>query len=63
MKGLGFPIRADSAQTPITLLAIAGKLTGTDLTTHGYERRVLKRLTEECKECGAFFRCKILEED
>ena len=59
MRSLGFPLREDSATTPKPAPPVAGRLTDQELTSYGFERRILKRLTEECKDFGAIYRCKI----
>ena len=58
MRQLGFPLRADSASEAKPSVAGSGFLSDQDLTTYGFERRVLNRLTEECKDFGAIYRCK-----
>ena len=63
MRQLRFPLRADNASEPKPAAPGAGTLSDQDLTTRGFEQRVLKRLTEECEDFGATYRCKKLEED
>lgn len=61
LRELGFPLRQDSYEAPMEVTGVAGKLTDADLTSHGYERKMLAALTVECNDFGPLFRCKQLE--
>lgn len=61
LKELGFPLRQDSCEAPMKGTGAVGKLSEADLTSHGYERKMLSALTVNCSDFGALFRCKQLE--
>lgn len=62
LTALGFPLRNDS-HTPLPKgLPASGKLSDSELSSHGYERKMLKALTEKCTDFGPIYDFKQLSE-
>lgn len=62
LRDNGYPIRDDSHKPLPKQTEVKGRLSDSELSSYGYERRALSALTESCPDFGPIYRFKVLEE-